>query len=102
LSAFVGVDPEHVQAAIGLARAADLSFDLESGWLREPEAVRERAAKVIAATPQPPGLSRASELHWGEGEQMSSLAEDDIQLMVQANTVCDWISLHRETAARGR
>ncbi len=74
-----------------LASRPALSVDIEGGWFRDPDAVRRRAAEVIAEIPHPPGPKRASALAWGEGEQMSSLSEGDIQLMVQANAMCDWI-----------
>jgi hypothetical protein len=83
-------DAESIRAAVALGGAPDLSFEIELGWYRGAQAVRERAAQVIAEIPHPPGLSSASALSWDDGEQMSSV-EGDIQLIVQLNAICDWI-----------
>ncbi len=79
-----------------------LSLGLEHGWFRESEAVRRRAAEVIGEVPHPPGHCSASSLAWGDGEQMSSLSEGDIQLMVQANAMCDWLTYALRCAEKGQ
>lgn len=84
-----------------LAARPALSLAVEHGWFRDPEAVRRRAAEVIRDVPHPPGRQSASSLSWGQGEQMSSLSEGDIQLMVQANAMCDWLSYALDCAEKG-
>lgn len=80
-----------IDMSAALVSGPALNLGIESGWFRDPDAVRRRAAEVIAAIPHPPGPKSAASLRWGEGEQMSSLSEGDIQLMVQANAMCDWL-----------
>ena len=84
-------DRDLVELSGALARRPGLRLGVEHGWYRDPEAVRRRAADVIAETPHPPGHRSASRLSWGQGEHMSALSEGDIQLMVQANAMCDWL-----------
>ena len=86
------VDRHLIEMSRALTGRPTLSLAVEHGWFRDPGAVRRRAAEVIAEIPHPPGHGSASRLSWGEGEQMSSLSEGDIRLMVQANAVCDWLS----------
>ena len=89
------------EKSAALASRPALSVGIEGGWFRDPDAVRRRAAEVIAEIPHPPGRKRASALRWGESEQMSSLSEGDIQLIVQANAMCDWIVYALQCADAG-
>lgn len=82
-------DRAFIDTSAALASGPTLNVGIKGGWFREPKAVRRRAAEVIPEIPHPPGPDSAASLPWGEGEQMSSLSEGDIQLMVQVNAMCD-------------
>ncbi len=95
------VDRALIEMSAALADRPALRLGVEHGWFRDSEAIRRRAAEMIAEIPHPPGHRTASSLAWGEGEQMSSLSEGDIQLLVQANAMCDWLHHALERAEGG-
>ena len=59
-----------IDMSAALASGPALNVGIEGGWYRDPEAVRRRAAEVIAEIPHPPGPKSAASLPWGEGEQI--------------------------------
>jgi len=96
------VDPTLAEKSAVLAAAPALSFDAAERFYGDGEAVRRRAKEVIADVPCPPDRNSAAALSWGDHEQMTSLVESDIQLMVQLNAMSDWLHYTVETAASGQ
>jgi hypothetical protein len=96
------VDGTLAEKSAVLAAAPALSFDAAEGFYGDGEAVRRRAKEVIADVPCPPDRNSAAALSWGDHEQMTSLVESDIQLMVQLNAMSDWLHYTVETAASGQ
>jgi hypothetical protein len=96
------MDARLAARSASLATAPALTWDPAARIDYVGEAVRRRAEEVMADVPFPPGRNSAAGLSWGTHEQMSTLAEADIQLMVQLNAMCDWLRYAVESAELGQ
>jgi hypothetical protein len=89
------VTPQEKSAALRTAPA--LNVDPSAGFYRVDQ-VRSRAEQVMRDVPFPPGRNRANELIW---EHQGPLSEADVQALVQANAMCDWLGYANELAQAG-
>jgi hypothetical protein len=94
-----GGPPSPIELASRLEEAPVESFDPASGVFVEVAAVRAEAAAVMAEVPFPPARNGAAELDWAA---QGALTRGDVQLLVQANAMCDWIEYALETAQIGQ
>jgi len=82
-----------------LTQAPQASFNPADGFYTTAAASRLRAREVMQQVPFPPNRNSADRLAW---ENQGSLAEGDIELLVQSNAMCDWLQYAADQASAGQ